>query len=165
MYFSEHAGRVIMIVRGRSLGEKMSQYLVDRLESLPNMVIRLHSRSPNVTATERLEAITVAICTTNAPNRSAAPYLFVFLGAAPHTEWLPASSRSTSTGSCSRAPISSREHLENWPLERPPFLLEANVPGMFAAGDARHESVKRVASAVGEGSVAVHFMHRYLAEL
>jgi thioredoxin reductase (NADPH) len=92
--------------------------------------------------------------------------LFVFIGAVPRTGWLGTLVSLDARGFVITGPdLAAENHLKNWPLERPPYLLEASVPGVFAAGDVRHESVKRVASAVGEGSVVVHFIHRYLASL
>jgi thioredoxin reductase (NADPH) len=93
-------------------------------------------------------------------------FLFIFIGAAPCTGWLGNLVRLDPHGFVLTGPdLDAAEDLKDWPIERAPFLLEASVPGVFAAGDVRHESVKRVASAVGEGSVAVHFIHRYLASL
>jgi thioredoxin reductase (NADPH) len=93
-------------------------------------------------------------------------YVFVFIGAAPRTAWLGTQVVRDSRGFVlTGADLTPAEHLGEWALERPPFLLEASVPGVFAAGDVRHESIKRVASAVGEGSVAVHFVHQHLATL
>ena len=94
-----------------------------------------------------------------------ARYVFVFIGAQPRTEWLKGTVALDAQGFVLTGPDLTAEQLAGWPLPRPPYLLEASVPGVFAAGDVRHESVKRVASAVGEGSVAVHFMHRYRASL
>ena len=90
--------------------------------------------------------------------------LSVFLGAVPRTEWLRGQVACDERGFILTGPDIGAEHLRHWPLERPPYLLETSVPGVFASGDARHDSIKRVASAVGEGSVAVHFMHQVLAE-
>jgi len=95
-----------------------------------------------------------------------AEYLFVFLGAAPHTQWLGDLVACDERGFVlTGSDLDPELHLKDWPLERAPFMLETNVPGVFACGDARHESVKRVASAVGEGSVSVSFMHQILAQL
>ena len=95
-----------------------------------------------------------------------AKYLFVFIGATPETGWLGNTVARDPRGFILTGPDLDRDRdLREWPLDRQPFLLEANVPGVFAAGDVRHESIKRVTAAVGEGSVAVHFIHRYLASL
>jgi thioredoxin reductase (NADPH) len=93
-----------------------------------------------------------------------AGYLFVFLGAVPCTAWLRGQIACDERGFILTGPDLGEQHLQQWPLERPPYLLETSIPGIFACGDARHDSIKRVASAVGEGSAAVHFMHRVLAE-
>ena len=152
-----------MVVRGKSLGEKMSQYLVDRLESLPNVVIRLQSDVTELRGDEHLEGITIRNRTTNETEQVRTRCLFVFIGADPNTSWLNSHVALDSHGFILTGNDIKPEQLKNWPLEREPYLLEASVPGVFAAGDVRHESIKRVASAVGEGSVAVHFVHRYLA--
>jgi thioredoxin reductase (NADPH) len=163
VYFSEHAGRVIMVVRGKSLGEKMSQYLVDRLESLPNVTIRLQSDVTECRGDEHLEGITIRNRATNETEQVRTRCLFVFIGADPNTAWLNTHVALDDHGFILTGNDIKPEQLKDWPLDREPFLLEASVPGVFAAGDVRHESIKRVASAVGEGSVAVHFVHRYLA--
>ena len=163
MFFSEHAGRVIMVVRGKTLGENMSQYLVDRLQSLPNVVIRLQSDVTECHGDEHLEAITIRDRATNATERVRTRCLFVFIGADPNTAWLNSHVALDDHGFILTGTDIKPEQLKDWPLSREPYLLEASVPGVFAAGDVRHESIKRVASAVGEGSVAVHFVHRYLA--
>jgi thioredoxin reductase (NADPH) len=165
MYFAEagRAARVIMIVRGTSLGEKMSQYLVDRLTRLPNVVIRLNSEVTEVCGSEHLDGIRIRNRATDESDEVPTKFLFVFIGAEPNTRWLDGLVARDDHGFVLTGPDLKPEHLKGWPLQRLPYLLEASVPGVFAAGDVRHESIKRVASAVGEGSVAVHFVHRYLA--
>jgi thioredoxin reductase (NADPH) len=165
MFFADsgRAARVIMIVRGRSLGEKMSQYLVDRLSKLPNVEIRLNSEVTEVCGAEHLDGIRIRNRATNETEEVPAKFLFVFIGAEPNTRWLRGLVARDEFGFVLTGPDLKPEHLKDWPLQRQPYLLEASVPGVFAAGDVRHESIKRVASAVGEGSVAVHFVHRYLA--
>lgn len=165
MHFSQYAERVVMLVRGDSLGAKMSSYLVHRIESTPNIEVRLHTEIRECHGTERLEGLTIVDGSSGAETKLDANFLFVFLGAAPRTDWLKGAVAMDARGFVLTGPDLLPADLERWTLSRPPFLLEANVPGIFAAGDTRHESVKRVASAVGEGSVAVHFMHRYLAEV
>ncbi len=166
MYFVEHAARVVILVRGNSLAAKMSKYLVDRITNTPEITVRLNTEVLECHGTERLEELTLVDRVSQTTERLPASFLFVFLGAAPLTNWLSGVIALDERGFVLTGPDLDRERdLEHWPIERAPFLLEANVPGIFAAGDARHESVKRVASAVGEGSVAVHFMHRYLAEV
>jgi thioredoxin reductase (NADPH) len=163
MYFAEHASRVVLVVRGRSLGEKMSQYLVERLESLPNVAIRLHTEISACHGESHLEGVTLRDRQSGDEERVATKFLFVFIGAEPNTAWLNGSIARDAHGFVLTGTDLKTEHLDTWPLPREPYLLEASVPGVFAAGDVRHESIKRVASAVGEGSVAVHFVHQYLA--
>jgi len=164
VYFSEqHAARVVMIVRGKTLGEKMSQYLVDRLQSLPNVEIRLQSDVTECRGDEHLEFITIRNRVTNETEEVRTRCLFVFIGADPNTAWLNSHVALDDHGFILTGNDIKPDQLKDWPLDREPYLLEASVPGVFAAGDVRHESIKRVASAVGEGSVAVHFVHRYLA--
>jgi thioredoxin reductase (NADPH) len=166
MYFSEHARRVIMVVRGSSLGEKMSQYLVDRLESLEKvgkMVIRLNSEVVECKGEEHLDSLVIRDRKTQATEEMKTRCLFVFIGADPNTAWLDGTIARDQYGFILTGTDLKDESVKDWPLPRDPYLLEASVPGVFAAGDVRHDSVKRVASAVGEGSVAVHFVHRYLA--
>jgi thioredoxin reductase (NADPH) len=163
VYFSEHSARVIMLVRGASLAEKMSQYLVDRLERLPNVEIRVNSEVVRCAGNEHLDCITIRDRQTGATADAKTRCLFVFIGADPNTRWLDGAVAKDSLGFILTGSDIKGDDLKDWPIQREPYLLEASVPGVFAAGDVRHESIKRVASAVGEGSVAVHFVHRYLA--
>jgi thioredoxin reductase (NADPH) len=164
MFFSDSAERVDLLIRGNSLGAKMSQYLVDRIQSTPNIHVRLGTEIKACLGKEHLEALEVLNRETGKIETVSTGHLFVFLGAAPRTDWLEGIVARDEHGFILTGPnLDSQTHLGNWPLERPPYLLETNVPGIFAAGDARHGSVKRVASAVGEGSVAVYFMHEFLA--
>lgn len=165
MYFSEYARRVVMLVRGRSLESRMSQYLVDRLRATPNVEVRLQVEIEACHGDAHLEGITLRDRAAGTTEEIPARYVFVFIGAEPRTEWLKGAVALDGQGFVLTGPDLDAEQLAAWPLPRPPYLLEASVPGVFAAGDVRHESVKRVASAVGEGSVAVHFMHRYRASL
>lgn len=164
LHFAQYADKVTMLVRGTSLAASMSQYLVDRIESHPGIDIRYTCSVQACEGTDRLECVTV-VTHDGETEQIEASYLFVFIGAAPRTDWLGDHIARDDRGFVLTGPDLSERHLENWPLERAPFLLETNVPGVFAAGDVRHESVKRVASAVGEGSVAVAFVHRHLAKL
>jgi thioredoxin reductase (NADPH) len=165
LYFSQYARRVTMLVRG-SLEAKTSHYLVDRLRATPNIEIRTPIEVKACHGSERLEGLTLQHCETGDTENVEARYLFAFIGASPRTQWLEGVIALDPQGFIFTGPDLDREaHLARWPFERPPHLLEASVPGIFAAGDVRHQSVKRVASAVGEGSVAVHFIHRYLASL
>ena len=165
MYFKDHASKVIMLVRGDSLSAKMSHYLVRRIESTENIEVRLNMEIVECEGLTRLEGLGLRSKGNEAIESVPAEYLFAFLGAAPHTQWLDGLVACDERGFVLTGPdLDPKVHLRDWPLEREPFMLETNVPGVFACGDARHDSVKRVASAVGEGSVSVSFMHQILAE-
>ncbi len=173
LHFAQYAEQVTMLVRGNSLATSMSSYLVDRIEAHPNIVVRTNWEVTACSGDERLEHVSIRSRgrasgdgTDNETTETIdAHYLFVFIGAAPRTEWLGDLVARDERGFVLTGPDIPAEALADWPLERDPFLLETNVPGIFAAGDVRHESVKRVASAVGEGSVAIAFVHRHLASL
>ncbi len=165
MYFAEYAARVVMLIRGDDLGKSMSHYLVERIEEHPVIDVLLHTEVAEVCGGDHLERLILKNRETGAETPADTRYLFVFIGAAPRTDWLDGVVVRDERGFVPTGPDLKEHHLDGWPLEREPFLLETNVPGIFVAGDVRHESVKRVASAVGEGSVAVHFMHRHLASL
>ncbi|MDZ4701840.1 MAG: FAD-dependent oxidoreductase [Rhodothermales bacterium] len=166
LYFAAYASRIVMIVRGGSLEAKMSQYLVDRIVAIPTIEVRLRAEVRTCVGDERLDAVEIADLPSGATETVPGHFLFVFIGAAPHTEWLGDQVARDELGFILTGPdLDAKEHLAGWPLERAPFLLETNIPGVFASGDVRHASVKRVASAVGEGSVSVHFVHRHLATL
>ena len=165
MFFKDYADRVVMLVRGESLSAKMSRYLVDRIEAAPNIEVRLNTEIKACHGTDRLEALELINGRTGVAEPVPAGYLFVFFGATPRTEWLSDVVACDERGFILTGPdLTKTKSLRHWPLERAPYLLETSVPGVFASGDARRDSVKRVASAVGEGSVAVHFMHQVLAE-
>lgn len=171
IYLAQFARRVVLVVRGGNLAEKMSQYLVDRIEG-PNrdevgrrIEVMYHTEVKGCGGREHLERLTLRNRQTGDTTEVETGFLFVFIGAVPCTAWLNGLVALDRHGFIVTGPDLDAERRKAWPLERQPFLLEASVPGVFAAGDVRHESVKRVASAVGEGSVAVHFIHRYLASL
>ena len=170
MHLVDYASKVVMVVRGRELGDRMSQYLVKRIRECTDQgqCIEVLTRTEVVGCRghDRLDGLTLKNLETGALTQVESGFLFVFIGAAPRTDWLGDRVVRDSHGFIVTGPdLDPARDLKAWPLERPPFLLEASVPGVFAAGDVRHESVKRVASAVGEGSVAVTFIHRYLAAL
>ncbi len=160
-----------MVVRGTNIGEKMSQYLVDRIEGNTDEIgkkidVLYQTEVVACRGTEHLDGLTLRNRVTGETTEVDTGFLFIFIGAAPCTGWLGNLVHLDAHGFVLTGPdLDPAEHLKGWPIDRAPFLLEASVPGVFAAGDVRHESVKRVASAVGEGSVAVHFIHRYLASL
>lgn len=166
LHFAEAgATRVTMLVRGSDLGASMSRYLVDRIEAHPAIEVRLGAEVAACVGDERLEALTVRDRATGEADEMPTSFLFVFIGAAPETDWLDGVVARDALGYVLTGPDLPDEAMEAWPLPRAPFLLEASVPGVFAAGDVRAASVKRVASAVGEGSVAVAFVHQHLASL
>ena len=159
--FARHAERVVMLVRGRSLVTSMSTYLIDRIEATPNIEVRCGTEVAAASGQEHLEKLTLADRGTGQEEVVEAEWLFVFIGASPHTGWLGDDVARDEHGfvltGAALAATGAR-----WPLPRSPYGLESSVPGVFAAGDVRQDSMKRVASAVGEGAMAVHLVHRYL---
>lgn len=162
-YFSQHARKVTMIVRGDGLGRGMSRYLVDRLAQTDKIAVRPRSNVAAVSGDGRLESITIA---DNDGKREtvAAKTLFIFIGARPETDWLDGFVRRDEAGFILAGPdlIEHGKRPPGWPLDRDPFLLETSAPGVLVVGDVRHGSTKRVASAVGEGAMATTFTHRFL---
>ncbi len=166
MHFSKYACKVIMLIRGDSIVQKMSHYLVEQIEATENIEVRLHTEARECHGTGRLEGLTLIDNRTEETGEVSTHGLFIFIGAEPKTEWLEGIIARDEHGFILTGHnLETPEHLKDWPLEREPYFFETNVPGIFAAGDVRHNSIKRIASAVGEGSMAVHFMHRYLASL
>ena len=165
IYFADYAAKVVMLVRGDALEAKMSQYLVDRILAHEGIDVLLNTEVTACYGTEHLEGLELYNNRSQSQQRVDTHYIFSFIGAAPHTDWLEGLVARDRRGFVLTGNDLKPEHLRDWPLERLPFPLEASVPGIFAAGDVRHESVKRVASAVGEGSVAVAAMHQHLASL
>ena len=165
LYFADYAARVVMLVRSDDLAKSMSQYLVDRIEAHDTIEVQLHTEIVSCGGDGRLQSLTLQDRQADETREVDAESVFVFIGARPHTDWLPDTIVRDKRGFIRTGPDLSGSDLQFWPLDRDPFLLEASVPGVFVAGDVRHESVKRVASAVGEGSVAVAFVHRHLASL
>ncbi len=169
MMFSNYAESVTMLVRGKTLAASMSQYLVDQLATKANVTIETEAEVVAVEGTDRLAAIEVVTGPARRRERRPSDALFVFIGAHAETSWLPPTVTRDEWGyvCAGRDVMDLLEEREagTWPLERDPYLLETSVPGIFAAGDVRHGSIKRVASSVGEGSMAIAFVHQYLAEL
>jgi len=167
IHFARYARNVVMLVRGKSLGATMSQYLINDIEQTPNIRVEFGAQVVAVHGEERLEAISVACTSSGAVDRVPASSLFVFIGAAPRTDWLDGFVERDDHGFIITGPDLVRQGKRpgGWNLAREPFLLEASVPGVFAVGDVRHGSVKRVASSVGEGSIAIQFVHAYLAKV
>ena len=145
MYFKDHASKVVMLVRGDSLSAKMSHYLVRRIESTENIEVRLNTEIAECEGLTRLEGLVLRSKGDQAIESVPAEYLFAFLGAAPHTQWLDGLVACDERGFVLTGPdLDPKVHLRDWPLEREPFMLETNVPGVFACGDARwRDSLKR----------------------
>ena len=165
LHFAEYADQVTIVVRGDSLAKSMSQYLVDRIEEHEQIDVLLRHEITECEGDDRLESVTLVNKETGETREAGTHYVFVFIGAAPETSWLDDLLARDERGFVRTGPDLTEEDLNGWPLERNPYLLETSVPGVFVAGDVRHDSVKRVASAVGEGSVAVAFVHRHLSSL
>ncbi len=167
MNFSKYAERVVLLVRGDGLSSTMSQYLIDQIHQTPNIQIWAHASVAGVYGETRLEELRVLCSDTNKVESVPATSMFIFIGAQPQTDWLGDLVERDDHGFILTGPdlIRDGERPKGWPLDRDPFLLETNVPGLFAVGDVRHGSVKRVASGVGEGSVAVQFIHQYLSKV
>ena len=167
MNFSRFARNVTMLVRGPSLAATMSQYLIDDIEKTPNISVQPFSSVTEVHGDRRLEAITVTCSNTKTQSKVEATALFVFIGAEPKTQWLEGVIERDERGFILTGfdLIRDGKRPKTWTLDRDPGLLETSVPGIFAVGDVRHGSVKRVASGVGEGSVAIQFVHQYLAQV
>ena len=182
VYFANVARQVSLLVRGDSLDRSMSQYLIRQLEAVPNLAVRYHTELAAAEGTDRLEALVLRNHSTGIETRVPADGLVILIGQKPYTDWAdgllardehgfllsgpdlppaqrhprarsPRGARPTAFGTTS----SSR-----WPLARPPLLLETSVPGVFAAGDVRRGTPKRIASAVGDGALAVQLVHTYL---
>ena len=164
VFFSRHAARVTIVVRGDSLTTSMSSYLIDQIAATENIDVRLNTSVLKCDGSDRLECVTL-VHRDGSQQRIDAGYLFVFIGAAPLTDWLPASLVRDRAGFVVTGPelTAGGKRPDPWDLDRDPYLLESSIPGVFVAGDVRAQSVKRVASAVGEGALAVTLVHRYLA--
>jgi thioredoxin reductase (NADPH) len=167
MFFSSYARRVVMLVRGESLAATMSQYLIEQIQTTPNIHVECNTRVAEVHGDDRLESVSVLCDQTGDVKRVPANWLFVFIGAEPRTTWLDGIVERNERGFILTGPdlLKSGKKPRGWTLERDPSLLETNVPGVFAVGDVRYGSVKRVASGVGEGSVAIQFVHQYLSNV
>jgi thioredoxin reductase (NADPH) len=190
MYLSRFAHQVTILVRGYGLSESMSAYLIDQIEATPNIMVRVRTAVAAVHGTKlrdsdaavsssewetgsspvqvrRLGAITVRDLDTGQEEECPAGGLFIFIGAAPRTDWLGAVVQRDKAGFILTGPelVRDGKRPAGWILPREPYWLETSVPGIFAAGDVRARSVKRIASAVGEGAMSVQFVHQYLAAL
>ena len=167
MYFSKYAKEVVMLVRSDSLTKSMSQYLIDQIASTENITVRTCTAVVETKGETSLEAIVLADVNTGEQETVDATSLFIFIGAMPKTDWLPDPVERDERGFIRTGIDLLRDGKppKTWTLDRQPFLLETSVPGIFAAGDVRQGSVKRVASGVGEGAIAVQLIHQYLSRL
>ncbi|MCZ6528841.1 MAG: NAD(P)/FAD-dependent oxidoreductase, partial [Chloroflexi bacterium] len=164
MFFSRFASQVTILVRGSSMSGTMSRYLVDQIDETKNIRVRTRTTVQEVSGEEKLETITIKNRDTGDINTVPAAALFIFIGAAPHTNLVDGVVERNRAGFILTGPDLHKgnggRHL--WPLKRDPFLLETSVPGIFAAGDVRQGAIRRVATAVGEGAIAISFVHQYL---
>jgi thioredoxin reductase (NADPH) len=162
MFLSRYASKVTMLVRGSSLQKDMSQYLIDQINGTENIEVRVRTNVAEVIGTDRLEALVIK--NNDAIETVPAAALFVFIGAKPHSDFVADVVERNKAGFILTGPdlIRDGRRPKNWRLNRDPFLLETSVPGIFAVGDVRQGALRRVASAVGQGSTAVSFVHQYL---
>jgi len=165
--FSKYANKVVMLVRGDSLAASMSQYLIDQINKTSNIEVWPQSEVTEVFGDTHLEAIAVRCARTGTVERYPAGSVYIYIGALPRTNWLGDAIHRDDRGFIISGPdlMKDGKYPACWTLDRPPGLLETSVPGVFVVGDVRHGSVKRVASGVGEGAVAVQFIHQYLAKV
>ena len=178
MYFSKYASQVTMLVRGNTLTKSMSQYLIDQIAATENIDVQLNSSVIEVKGETSLEALVIENSLTGEVKTVPATGLFIFIGAVPKTDWLADIVARDERGfiltgrDLPRVDLTKamrdrtpENRIQGWRLDRDPYLLETNIPGIFAVGDVRHGSVKRVASGVGEGSICVQFVHQYLSSV
>lgn len=164
VHFARYSAKVSMLVRADSLEKSMSRYLIDQIAELPNIEVRTRTEVIDACGDGHLES--VRLLTPQGEVTEPASALFIFVGGEPKTEWLPPAVLRDSRGFVLSGPdLRMAGKSFDWTLDRSPYLLETSVPGVFAAGDVRYGSIKRVASAVGQGSIAVQFVHEYLANV
>ena len=166
VHLARYAASVTMLVRGNSLTRTMSDYLIKEIEHVSNVTVRMGVEVIDGEGKVNLETLTLRERASGATETVPAAALFVMIGAEPHTEWLPGCIERDDRGFIltGRDLVRDGKPPAGWPLERPPLLLETSLPGVFAAGDVRYRSVKRVASAVGEGAIAIQLVHEDLAD-
>jgi thioredoxin reductase (NADPH) len=165
VHLARYAAQVTVLIRGRSLADSMSEYLIREIESAPNIAVRRRVAVTGGTGQSRLESLTLTDLESGAAETVDAVALFVLIGAEPRTQWLPHAVRRDQSGFVLTGTdlLDGGRPDEAWPLRRLPMFLESSLPGVFAVGDVRHRSVKRVASAVGEGSIAIRLVHDHLS--
>jgi thioredoxin reductase (NADPH) len=163
VFLSRYAKQVTMLVRS-SLAKSMSSYLIEQIEGCDNIDVQLGAEVAEVHGDNRLEAITIRDRETGETRKESTPAIFVFIGASPHTEMLGDLVELSDAGFVVTGPdlLQNGNRPAGWTLKRDPYLMETNVPGIFSAGDVRHGVIRRVASAVGQGSTAISFVHEYL---
>jgi thioredoxin reductase (NADPH) len=167
LHFARYSPNVTLVVRGDSLKSTVSAYLIDRIHAAKNVKVLTHTEVTSLEGDSVLEAVILRNNQTGERHRIETHWLFVCIGGAPRTDWaIEAGVVRDAAGYLVTGPdlLHDGRPPEAWPLDRPPYHLETNVPGLFAAGDVRHGSVKRCASAVGEGAMAITFVHRYLTD-
>jgi thioredoxin reductase (NADPH) len=164
MYLSRFAREVTILFRGDSLTKSMSQYLIDQIDSTDNIKVELNTELVGVEGNQHLEKITIKNKKSGNTETLPADAVFVFIGAVPSTGIIGELLETDDAGYIYTGPdlIRNGQRPRNWKLKRDPFLLETSTPGIFAAGDVRHGVIRRVASAVGQGAVAVSLIHKYL---
>jgi thioredoxin reductase (NADPH) len=160
VFLSSQVGKVYLVVRGDSLYRDMSSYLARRIEDTPNIEVLLHTEVRRMHGENFLTSVELVNNKTGESRTLQTPAVFSFIGAVPRTDWLPKEIATDPKGFVCTGLGLLRSG--NWRAKREPFLLETSQPGVFAAGDVRSGSIKRVASAVGEGSMAVQFVHEFL---
>ncbi|MDQ3808112.1 MAG: FAD-dependent oxidoreductase [Thermoproteota archaeon] len=168
IHFSKYAKTVTLLVRGDSLNKSMSRYLIHQIDETPNVRVLLNSKATEVHGESRLESITITNTQTGQLETVATSGLYIFIGAVPHTDGIAGLIERDANGFILTGPDltqNGRERPRGWTLDRQPYLLETNVPGICAVGDVRHGSTKRVAAGVGEGSIAVQLVHQYLTRV
>ena len=165
LHLARYAEHVTILARGEELGRTMSDYLVKELQANATITVRLGTQVVAAGGAGRLQQLTLHHAHTGHTETVPARALFILIGAQPRTEWLAGTLARDQHGFILTGPDLLQEDSQpppGWPLDRLPLLLETSLPGVFAAGDVRHQSIKRVASAVGEGSVAIQQVHQYL---
>jgi thioredoxin reductase (NADPH) len=164
-HLASYADRVTLLVRGDTLAKSMSKYLIAELRGLPNVAVRLGVELVDGTGEDHLSDVVVRDRTSGAFEHIPTTGLFVLIGAEPHTEWLDGTVERDPRGFVltGSGVSAARDRPSAWPLERAPMLLETSFPGVFAAGDLRHASIKRVTTAMGDGATVIQLVHEYLA--
>jgi thioredoxin reductase (NADPH) len=166
VFLAQSTKRLYLLVRGAGLADSMSRYLIRRIEQTPNITLLSHTEVVGLEGSSHLERVRWRNNQTGAEETKGIAHVFVMMGAEPNTAWLNRCVALDNKGFIKTGPELSPEELieAHWPLARRPYLLETSSPGVFAAGDVRSGNVKRVASAVGEGSIAISFVHQALKE-